>query len=186
MCGGEELADRREEADVGGRIRTWCTPDWALVNLNHLVDLVEARDPIVRPWSLFRAVQPARERLLQNVGNEGALAAPRDARHGNEFAEREGDVKLAEIVLTRPLHRDRLATPLATRLRHRHRAVAAKVGASNGILRCKELLERAVRDHVTAEFACARPDINDPVGGTNRLFVMLNHQHRIAEVAQPN
>ncbi len=186
MCGGEELADRREETDVGGRIRARRTADWALVNLNHLVDLVEARDPIVRPWSLFRAVQPARERLLQDVGDEGALAAPRDARHGNEFAEREGDVDLAQVVLPRPLDRDRLATPLAARLRHRHRAVTTKVGASNGVLRCKELLERAVRNQATAMFASAGSNIYDPVGGTNRLFVMLNHQHRIAEVAQPN
>ena len=138
------------------------------------------------PWPLLGSVQPARECLLQNVGDEGALATSRDTGHGNEFAEREGNIELAQIVLARPLNRDRFTAPLTARLRHRYCAVTTKVGTGNGVFRREEILERAVRDQAAAQLSCTGSNINDPVSGTNRLFVMLHHEHRIAEVAQSN
>ena len=56
----KELTDWREEADVRCGVRARRTADWALVDLDYLVNLIEAGDAVVRPWSLFRAVQPAR------------------------------------------------------------------------------------------------------------------------------
>ena len=144
MRSGEEFADWREEADVGGRVRTRRATDWALVDLDHLVDLIQARDAVVRPRSIFRAVQPARERLLQNVGDEGALATPGDAGDCNEFAERKRDVELAQIMLARALDRNRLATPLTASLRNCHGTVATQVGTGDGVLRGEEILEGSV------------------------------------------
>ena len=45
---GEELADRREQAGVGRRIGARRAPDRALVDADHLVDVLEAGERRVR------------------------------------------------------------------------------------------------------------------------------------------
>ena len=45
---GEELADRREQAGVGGRVRARRAADRRLVDVDHLVERVEAVDGVVR------------------------------------------------------------------------------------------------------------------------------------------
>ena len=51
---GEELADRREEPRVGRRVRARRAPDRRLVDVDHLVELIEPLDAVVRaraaPW----------------------------------------------------------------------------------------------------------------------------------------
>ena len=47
-----------------------------------------------------------------------------------------------------------------------------------------EDLDRTAVDHVAA-VAGTRADVDDPVGFSDRLFVVLDDQHRVAEVAQP-
>ena len=47
-----------------------------------------------------------------------------------------------------------------------------------------DLLRRAFRDDFAAMHARARADVDDVVGGEDRVLVMLDHEHRIAEVAQ--
>ena len=44
---------------------------------------------------------------------------------------------------------------------------------------------RALGDHLAAQLAGAGAEVDDPVGFLHRLLVVLDHQHRVAEVAQP-
>ena len=44
---------------------------------------------------------------------------------------------------------------------------------------------RALRDDLAAMNAGARPDIDDVIGGEDRILVMLDDDHAVAEVAQP-
>ncbi len=48
-----------------------------------------------------------------------------------------------------------------------------------------DLVGRADRDDVPAELAGAGPEVDHVVGGADRLLVVLDHQHGVAEVAQP-
>src|SRR5204863_10018866 len=43
----EQLADRRKPAGIGGRIGAWGAPDRRLIDLDHLVQMLETLDPIV-------------------------------------------------------------------------------------------------------------------------------------------
>jgi len=45
---GKQLADRREQAGVGGRIGAWGPPDWALVDVDYLVVEFQAMQIFVR------------------------------------------------------------------------------------------------------------------------------------------
>ena len=42
-----------------------------------------------------------------------------------------------------------------------------------------------MRDNAAAMHAGAEPDIDDVIGGADGVLVMLDHDHGVAEVAQP-
>ena len=85
-------------------------------------------------WSLFGPVQLAGDRLLQDVGYERALSAPRDPSDGNEATERELHIEPLQVVLARPFNNDALPTPLPSRCRNLHGAIATDECARNGVL----------------------------------------------------
>ncbi len=68
--------------------------------------------------------------------------------------------------------------------RQRDCALARKILAREAFRMRHDFRWRPFRDDVAAMHARARPDIDDMVGRKDRVFVVLDHQHRIAEVAQ--
>ena len=99
-------------------------------------------------------------------------------------AERHPEVDLAQVVLARALDDQRLAAALAALLRDRDLALAAQVGTGDRAWLGQQLLERAVGDDLAAVLAGPGPDVDDPVGRPDRLLVVLDDEHRVAEVAQ--
>ena len=51
--------------------------------------------------------------------------------------------------------------------------------------RLHHLGDRAGGDDLAAMDAGLRPDIDQVIGGADRLFVMLDDDHGVAEIAQP-
>jgi len=47
-----------------------------------------------------------------------------------------------------------------------------------------DLFQRAFGDDLAAVHARARTHVNDVVGGADRVFVVLDHQYAVADVAQ--
>ena len=99
-------------------------------------------------------------------------------------AERHPQVDLAQVVLARALDDERLAAALAAFLGDRDLALAAQERAGDGARLGEQDLERAVGDDLAAVLAGPGPDVDDPVGGSDRLLVVLDDEHRVAEVAQ--
>src|SRR5438309_675809 len=62
----EQLADRGEEAHVRGRVRAWRPADRALVDLDDLVDVVDAGEAVVGADLLARAVELPCEGPIQH------------------------------------------------------------------------------------------------------------------------
>ena len=129
-------------------------------------------------------MQLAGDRLLQDVGYERALPAARDPGDGNESAEWELHIKLLQVVLARPLHDDALPTPLPSCCWNLHGAIATNECAGDGILRVVQRLQCAVHHHPPAEFTGTWANVNNPVGGADRLFVVLHHEHGVSKVAE--
>ena len=182
---GEELADRAEQAGVRRRVRARRPADRALVDLDDLVDVLDAGEAVVRPDRLARAVQLAGEGPVEDVRHERRLAAPGHAGDRGERPERHREVDLAEVVLARALHGELLEIALASLLRHRHGPLAAEVGAGDRARLAEDGLERAVGDDLAAELARPGPDVDHPVGRPDRLLVVLDDEHGVAEVAEP-
>src|SRR5262249_13164163 len=120
----KQLADRGEQSDVGRRVGARRPADRALVDLDDLVDLLQALDPIVPADRLARPEQLARQGAVQDLGDERALAAPGDTGDGRERAERNGHVEVLEVVLPRPANDELLAVALAAFLRDGNLALA--------------------------------------------------------------
>ena len=74
---------------------------------------------------------------------------------------------------------------LAALLRHLDPALAGQVlaGERGGVL--GDLLRRSRRDDVAAVLAGAGAEVDQVVGGHHRALVVLDHDHRVAEVAEP-
>src|SRR4051812_13477371 len=100
---GEQVADDVEEAGVRRRVGPRRAADRRLVDLDDLVDVVEARDAVVRAGPLARPVQAVGHRLEEDLVDERGLARARHARHGRHDAERHADVDGLEVVLARAL-----------------------------------------------------------------------------------
>jgi hypothetical protein len=73
-CLGEQGADLVEDAGVGRRIGARGAADRGLVDVNHLVEVVETGDPRVLSWYLPCAVELVGEHLVQDVVDETGLA----------------------------------------------------------------------------------------------------------------
>ena len=73
---------------------------------------------------------------------------------------------------------------LAPLLRHRDLAHAGQVLAGDAVGAGHDLVGRALGDDVAAVDAGAGADVDHVVGGQDRVLVVLDHDHRVADVAQ--
>src|SRR4029077_2947728 len=96
---GEELADEGEDADVGRRVAPRGAADRRLVDVDHLVHRVHALDGAVAPGTHLGPMEVLGQPSVQDVVDQGALAAAADSGDAGERAQWEGDVDLPEVVL---------------------------------------------------------------------------------------
>src|SRR5437868_3896082 len=99
------------------------------------------------------ADQGRRERAVQHVGDERALARARHTGHARHRAQRHPYVDVLHIVLTRPRERDPAWTKPTTLIGQRNRAHTSDVFASERTL--ADARHRTSEHDVTAGFAAA-------------------------------
>ena len=130
-----------------------------------------------------RLVDPLHQRLVQDVVHEGGLPGAGDAGDGDETPERHLHVDVAQIVLTGTPDRDPVAPGLAAHGRHGDLPAAREVLAGDRRLALEQVLHAARAHDLAAVLAGARPDVDDVVGHTDRLLVVLHDEDGVAEVA---
>ena len=180
----EELADGRERARVGGGVAARSPPDRRLVDVYHLVDVVEPVDAAVRARPVLRAVEPLRQRLVQHLVDERGLAGPGDSRYADEAPQRELDVHVAQVVLASALHAQEPAVARTPHGRRRDLAPPRQVRARERRLARLDVVDLALGHDPPAVLAGARPEVDQVVGGAHHGLVVLDDEHRVAEVAQ--
>ena len=134
---------------------------------------------------LPRPVQLAGQGPVEDVRDERALAAARDAGDRGERPERDLDVDAPEVVLAGAPDDELLAVALAPLRRDRHGPLAAQERAGDRARLGEDGLERPVGDDLAAVLPRPGPDVDDPVGRPDRLLVVLDDEDGVAEVAQP-
>src|SRR5277367_286834 len=182
---GEPVADRREGAGVGRGIGARGAADRRLVDVDHLVELLQPLDVIVRRGRIAGAVEMARDRLVERIDRQGRLAAAGYAGDASEQAERNRGGDVLQIVAARAddaqlAPRRRRAAPV----RDRNEPLAGEIGAGERIRVGLDLFRRSLGDDLAAVHAGARADVDDIIRGEDRVLVVLNHDHGVAELAQ--
>ena len=147
--------------------------------------MLEPGDAVVQPGDDARPIEMPREVLVQDVLDERGLPRPGHAGDGDEEAERDLDVHVAQVVLARVDDADRLlrigAPPLGG---HLDLHLAAEVLAGDRLRVACDLVDRALGDDLAAVLAGAGAHVDDVVGGAHRLLVVLDDDDRVAEVAE--
>ena len=181
----EPVPDLGEGAGVGGGVGARGAADRALVDLDHLVAHFEAGNLVMRACDHPRAVEHARGPGVERVEREAALAAARQAGHASESAERDADRHVLQVVGPRTVDGDRVAVALAALFRHLDLAHAGEVLAGQAELAREDVCEAALRDDLSPMHPRAGTEIDDVVGMADRVLVVLDHDHGVAEIAQP-
>ena len=168
---------------VGRRIGARRPADGLLVHGHDLVEAVDALDPLVGADGLTGLVELVLQGLVEDVVDERALARAGDAGHGRHGRERDADVDRLEVVLA-GLADDEPAARLAAGRRDGHRSLAPEVLGRQGIGGIQDGRERPFGDLEAAVLPRPGAEVEEIVGRTDGLLVVLDDDDRIALVAQ--
>ena len=129
----------------------------------------------------------AQQRRKQHVVHQRGLARAADAGDADQPSERNLDVDVLEIVLGGALEpqRCRRAAPRGARARHLD-ALAAKqiVGGERSAGALARSRSGSVEHDLAAVFAGSGSDIEHAIRGLHHLRIVLDHDQRVAGVAQ--
>src|SRR5262245_8388317 len=199
-----QIADLIEDLDVRRRVRAWRAADRRLVDVDHLIDMLDAGDVLVladlprRAFVLLISVfglivgrlWPAAcqefflEALLEDVVDERGLARAADAAHADEQTERNVDVDVLEVVVPGAAHCDVALRARPSLRRHGDLFRAAEVLCGKTLSALEHVIETAGGDDVAAAHAGTGAEIHDVVGRTHRFLVMFDDEDGVAHVAE--
>ena len=131
-----------------------------------------------------RAVEIACQGVSQNIADQGRLPRPADARHADEQADRDFDIDPPQIVLTRP---DDLELAIARSPAFggdRDRLAPGEILPGEALRVVGKSCEIAARNDDSALHARPRSEIDEVVRSAHRIFVVLDDDHRVADVPQ--
>src|SRR5712691_4313409 len=176
---GEEVANGRENAGVGGRIGARSAADGGLINLDDFVDVLGAEDFAMRGGRLVGTVELLREGAIENVVDQSGFSGARDARDNGEHAQRQVDVDFLEIVGARAKDLDDFPVGAAAFFRDSDfRGAAERFGGGFDLLRL------AVGDEIAAGVARARAEVDNKIGAADGFFIVLDDEDGVAEIAK--
>ena len=121
---GEPIADVGEAAGIGRGVGARGAADGGLIDVDHLVEVVQPIKVIVRGGEHAGAVQFAGGGVVECIDGEGGFAAARHAGDAGEGAQRDAGGDALQIVAAGVLHGEFLARSLAALGRHRDGAAA--------------------------------------------------------------
>ncbi len=183
----EQLAQRCEQAGVGGRVAARGAPDRRLVDVHHLVEQVHAVALAVRRHGVRGTIELVAGQRLQGVVDQRGLARTGHAGDAGQQARRDLQIDVLEVVAARaqqPQHQLRVGrVPMRGNL---DGAASGQEIAGRRFGCGQDVLQLALRHHAAAVDAGTGADVDDVVGAADRILVVFDHDHRIAQVAQPH
>ncbi len=181
----EQVADRREESRVGGRVGARRAADRALVDVDHLVEEVEPLDGVVVGGLGGGAVQMMRDGVIERVVDERRFPRAGESGDADEQPHRDLDRDVFQVIAARPGDAQLLRGIGAPPPRgHRDRLAPGKIlpGERGGV--AHHVLRRAEGHDLAAVNAGAGTHVDHVVGGLDRFLVVLDHDHRVSEVSE--
>src|SRR5918997_3418261 len=133
--------------------------------------------------TVLSAADGVGEGFVEDLVDQRTLAGPRDARDAGKNPERKLHVNVFQVVLHGPeqLYGTCRFPPLLGRL---YPPTAGQEIARYGTLLGLDIFDAAGRDNLTPVHPRARSDVDDVVGRTYGLFVVLYDDERVPEIPQ--
>ena len=130
-------------------------------------------------------IEMARQRLIEDVGDQGGLARARYARHRHEHRQRKlrGDV-LQVVGAGTDDPQGAVGIARATPGRHLDPELVAQVSRGQRRRVFEDLVDGALGHHFPTEAAGARTEVDDMISRPDRVLVVLHDDHGVAEVAK--
>ncbi len=110
--GGEEVPDVGEDPDVGGGVRAGGPADGALVDVDDLVDVLDALQGVELSLGPGGSHHPVGDGRVEEVREEGALPGTGHPGDADEFPQGQVHVDALEVVLPAASDDQGLAVPL--------------------------------------------------------------------------
>jgi hypothetical protein len=147
--------------------------------------VLDAFELVVLGRGLAGAEQPAGQRLVERLDHQRRLAAAGNAGDAGKRSERDLEIDVLQVVGAGADHLDRLAlATLAPAGRDRDLPHAGQVLAGDALGVAHHFGRRADGDDLAAMDAGARSHVDQIVGRADRVLVVLDDDHRVAEVAE--
>ena len=182
---GEQIADVVEHTRIGRRVGARRAPDGRLVNVDDLIQILDADEFVVRACTGLCTVQLRCQLFVQDFVDERGLARTRNTGHTGQRAERNREIRVLEVVHRTALDRDALTVAFAPDSGHRNEFFARKVLSGDGFVAFEQLVYRALEHDLAAVASRTRTDIHNVVSCKHGVLVVLDHDERVAEVTQP-
>ena len=125
-----------------------------------------------------------RQCLEQNLVQERGFSRARHSRDGDQHAERNADVQSFQIVCPCAANPDLLRARLPPSQRRLNAQIFGEIATRQRGRIAPDFLIGARGDHLPAVLPGARSKIENAVGGTHDVGIVLNHQDRVSQVAQ--
>src|SRR3954471_21410825 len=138
----------------------------------------------MRAGSFLGAIKFLSERAVENIVDERGFSGTGNAGDHGEKTERKLHVDIFEIVGAGAEDVDGFAVGAAALRRDGDAGEAAQIASGEGIGAGGDLLGLAVGHQIAAGIASARTEIDNEIGAANGVFVVLDDEDRVAEIAK--
>ena len=128
-------------------------------------------------------IQQFAQDRTQGFIDQRGFARTADARHADQLAERELDIDILQVIAPCSSYNKTLAVAGTQFFGNFDPATTGEVIRRNGI-RMQDIVERTRRDDPAALASGQRSHINDIVRRPHHILVVLDHDDRIARIAQ--
>ena len=122
--GGEQIPDHIEHPGVGGGIGTGRAADGRLIDVDHLIQLINSLDPFIFSGNGSGTIQVSGQRLVEDLVHQRAFAGAGNTGHTGHHAERKTDVDILQVIFRSSFYRDP-ARGLSALRRNRNGKLAA-------------------------------------------------------------
>ena len=183
----EDLADRRQRAHVTRGIGPGRLPDRRLVHQHHVPHLFMTAYLPVTAGHVDRLVFQFPQRAVTDVLHQRGFARPADARDANESIKGDANVDPFQVVRRRaanlqpPGIRVHLANARHTLF---HLLSAREIVGRQRFPAPQESGQRTAEDNFPASFPGTGPHIDHAVRRADQVGIVLDHEQRVARVAQ--
>src|SRR5258706_5350165 len=181
---GVDIANGREHARVSCGIRSRGAADRRLIDANYFIDVLRAHDRFVLARLFARPIKLASKCAVKNVIDQRGFTRAGHSGNDSHDAERERYIEILEIVFFRAENSQRRAVLLPTLSTHLDLYPAGDVCPGQRVGLAHDFFRRSVGDQASAVASGTGAEVDYVIGAANCLFVVLYHQHSVAQVAQ--